>query len=287
MSNNHEEDLSPSRRYRRYQHEYNAAFAADPNPENRRFDEMAPPDSVQWKRLEVFRGNDKDAYHAWRSNQNPLFKPTDKEKAMWEANAKNGWWVSRDRRDQLEIHHPLAYNKWLDMNPEKRFSEQAQRWFKKAEEKYGAGYDQWAKTAGKNLVPKETYVAGLTAVAYEQSIASRAQQAQRTHTSQQATASQPGQAQAPAQNNIPRSRVSLENFNIGTIAKEMEGMSNDQLDQVKQRAEAAHQSQGQGTVAEGVAKHEAIANYQRARTQVRVQEMELSEVRQRTRGQVQ
>ncbi len=286
MSKNYEDILSPGRRYRRYQHEYNATFAADPNPENRRFDEMAPPDSVQWKRLEVFRGNDKDAYDAWRSNNDPLFKPTDKEKAMWEANAKNGWWVSRDRRDQLMSHHPLAYNKWLDMSPEKRFSEQAQRWFEKAEAKYGAGYDQWAKTAGKNAVSKETYVAGLTAVAYEQSIASRARQAQRTHTSQQAMASQADQAQAPTQT-TPRSRISVANFEIGPIAKEMEGMSIDQLGQVKQRAEAAHQSLGQGTVAEGVAKHEAIANYQRARTQVRVQEMELSEVRQRTRGQVQ
>jgi len=287
MSNNHEEDLSPGRRYRRYQHEYNAAFAADPNPENRRFDEMAPPDSVQWKRLEVFRGNDKDAYDAYRSNPNDaLVKPTDKEKAMWEANAQNGWHVSRDSRHQAMSHHPLAYNKWLDMSPEKRFSEQAQRWFEKAEAKYGAGYDQWAKTAGANIVSKETYVAGLTAVAYEQSSASRAQQAQRTHTSQQATASQADQAQAPAQT-TPRSRISLANFDIGTIAKEMEGMSKDQLGQVKQRAEAAHQALGQGTVAEGVAKHEAIAAHKHTRTEVRVQEMGLSEVRQRTRGQAQ
>lgn len=286
MSKNYEDILSPGRRYRRYEHEYNATFAADPNPENRRFDEMAPPDSVQWKRLEVFRGNDKDAYHAWRSNQDILFKPTDKEKAMWEANAKNGWWVSRDKRDQFESHHPLAYNKWLDMIPEKRFSEQAQRWFEKAEAKYGAGYDQWAKTAGKNIVPKETYVAGMTAIAYEQISASREASLKRIHASQQAMASQADQAQAPTQT-TPRSRISVANFEIGPIAKEMEGMSIDQLGQVKQRAEAAHQSLGQGTVAEGVAKHEAIANYQRARTQVRVQEMELSEVRQRTRGQTQ
>ena len=241
-------ELSLGRRYRQYEGAYNAAFAADPNPNQRKYNELAPKDDIQWKRLEVYRGNDKNAYHAHLSNPaDPLARPTDKEQAMWQANQKDQWRVEREPGFSA---HPQSNNKWLPMSPEQRGSEKATAFFEQVEAKHGPGYAAYAAKAGSQAVAKDDYlrtmavleVEGMRSQAQQQQRAPQApaqtqanpaafqqatpaqasaQQAPQQATAQQATPAQasaqqaPQQAtaqQAPAQNAQPKTRLSLANF---------------------------------------------------------------------------
>lgn len=258
MSNNHENDLSPSRRYRKYEHLYNAAFAADPNPETRKFQELAPEDSAQWTRLEVYRGNDKDAYDAHRSNPNDaLVRPTAKEEAMWKANADDLW---RINREPPFGKHENTNSKWLDMTPQQRLSDKGQEFLSKVEQKYAPSYDQWAARAGSNKVDQKSYIEGLTAVAQEHVMASRSRTAP---VNEQA---------APT-----RSRISLANFN-GTgqqfVADQVQKLRDEpvaKLDQVIDQAKRDHQATTGMSVEQGAKRAQDLLDYQQ-RTVVRSRE---------------
>lgn len=212
-------ELSLGRRYRQYEGAYNAAFAADPNPEQRKYNELAPKDDIQWKRLEVYRGNDKNAYHAHLSNPaDPLARPTDKEQAMWQANQKDQWRVEREPGFSA---HPQSNNKWLPMSPEQRGSEKATAFFEQVEAKHGADYNAYAAKAGSQAVAKDDYMRTMAVVDFE-AMTGRAQQ----------------------QHSMPKSRLSLESFHGPTSeyveqrGAEIAKATGSERAQIKQQAEA-------------------------------------------------
>ena len=248
MSNNHENDLSLGRRYKKYEGAYNLAFAADPDTPFRRFDEMAPQDDQQWKRLEVFRGNDREAYHAHKSNPNDaLVRPTEKEQRMWEANQADMWRIDRE---PSYGQHAMTHNKWFDLSLEQRQAAQQQKL-------------------------KETQVQEQPT---EQ--APLAQQAAPAQPTPQASP-EPVQEQAAPADAPRRTRLSLTNFatpedGIAHLHKEMSPLPEAQVKQRIEQAEADHQAMGKGKTGDAAPRVEALNAYH-----AYVQEAQQQERRQR------
>ncbi len=251
MSANHENDLSMGRRYKKYEGAYNLAFAADPNPQLRHFDEMAPKDDPQWKRLEVFRGNDREAFHAHKSNPNDaLVRPTDKEQAMWDANQQDMWRIDREPAfDQ----HPMTNNKWFDMSLEQRRSESSQNYFNSVEQRHGDGYDAWAAKAGSSVVAKDHYLQTMASLDIEKAQAARAQkQAPQVEPVQHET-----EVQATEQQTAPkRTRLSLTEFQgptsqfIEQRSRDLATLPDEGLRQVNDQTRASYQARGKGRIEE-------------------------------------
>lgn len=297
MSNNHENDLSLGRRYKKYEGAYNLAFAADPDTHLRRFDEMAPEDDQQWKRLEVFRGNDREAYHAHKSNPNDaLVRPTEKEQRMWEANQADMWRIDREPSFG---QHAMTNNKWFDLSLEQRRAENTQKFFHAAEQRYGGDYEAWAAKAGNNVVAKEDYLQTLAGLEIEQRQAAQqqkmkeaqaqAQSAQQAPSTQQEAPAQPTpqaspepvQVQAAPAEAPRRTRLSLANFatpedGIAQLHKEMSPLPEAQVKQRMEQAEADHQTMGKGKTEEVAPRVEALNAYH-----AQVQEAQQQERRQR------
>lgn len=266
MSANHENDLSPGRRYKKYEGEYNLAFAADPDPQLRRFDEMAPKNDPQWKRLEVFRGNDREAYHAHQSNpSDALVRPTDKEQAMWEANQQDKWRIDREPAfDQ----HPMTNNKWFDMSLEQRRSESSQNYFKGVEQRHGAGYEHWAAKSGSDLVAKDDYLQTMAGLDIEKAQSARAQKhaAPKAESAQQ-VASTPTNEQSSASDPPKRTRLSLAEFQ-GTTGQYIEQRSRDLsplpdegLMQITNQTNTNRQARGLGRIEDSGPRIQAINAY--------------------------
>lgn len=281
MSNNHENDLSLGRRYKKYEGAYNLAFAADPDTQLRRFDEMAPEDDQQWKRLEVFRGNDREAYHAHKSNPNDaLVRPTEKEQRMWEANQADMWRIDRE---PSYGQHAMTNNKWFDLSLEQRRGENTQKFFHAAEQRYGGDYEAWAAKAGNNVVAKEDYLQTRAGLEIEQRQAAQqqkmkeaqaqAQSAQQAPSTQQEAPARPTpQASPEAQGQtVPaeaprRTRLSLANFatpedGIAHLHKEMSALPAEQVKQRFEQAEADHQAMGKGRSEDAAPRVEALNAY--------------------------
>lgn len=281
MSNNHENDLSLGRRYKKYEGAYNLAFAADPDTHLRRFDEMAPQDDQQWKRLEVFRGNDREAYHAHKSNPNDaLVRPTEKEQRMWEANQADMWRIDREPSFG---QHAMTNNKWFDLSLEQRRGENTQRFFHAAEQRYGGDYEAWAAKAGNNVVAKEDYLQTRAGLEIEQRQAAQqqkmkeaqaqAQSAQQAPSTQQEAPARPTpQAEPEAQGQTApaeaprRTRLSLANFatpedGIAHLHKEMSALPAEQVKQRFEQAEADHQAMGKGRSEDAAPRVEALNAY--------------------------
>ncbi|WP_414608286.1 hypothetical protein [Stenotrophomonas pavanii] len=298
MSNNHENDLSLGRRYKKYEGAYNLAFAADPDTQLRRFDEMAPESDQQWKRLEVFRGNDREAYHAHKSNPNDaLVRPTEKEQRMWEANQADMWRIDRE---PSYGQHAMTNNKWFDLSLEQRRGENTQKFFHAAEQRYGGDYEAWAAKAGNNVVAKEDYLQTRAGLEIEQRQAAQqqkmkdaqaqAQSAQQAPSTQQEAPAQPTpQASPEAQGQTApaeaprRTRLSLANFatpedGIAHLHKEMSALPAEQVKQRFEQAEADHQAMGKGRSEDAAPRVEALNAYhaqiQEAQQQERGQRQE-------------
>ncbi|WP_434031576.1 hypothetical protein [[Pseudomonas] boreopolis] len=294
MSANHENDLSLGRRYKKYEGAYNLAFAADPDIHLRRFDEMAPKDDLQWKRLEVFRGNDREAYHAHKSNPNDaLVRPTEKEQRMWEANQNDMWRIDRE---PSYGQHGMTNNKWFDLSLEQRRADNTQKFFHAAEQRYGGDYEAWAAKAGTKVVAKEDYLQTRAALEIEQRQAAQqqklkeaqvqvqAQPAQQAPAAHQAApaqstpqASPDAQEQAAPAEAPRRTRLSLMNFATPEdgIAQLHEEMSQLPAEQVKQRAEQAegeHQAMGKGRTEEAATRVAALNAYHAQVQEVQQQE---------------
>jgi len=282
FSDKHDQQEHLERTYRKYAPQYNAAFAADPNPLSRSFDANAPVGDIQWKRLEAYRGNDKTAYQAHRSNpSDPLAKPTAQEAAAWKANQADMW---RVEREPAFDKHEATNNKWLSMTPQARNSEQGQNFLAHVDQKHGAGYQAYAAKAGSNAVDRSDYLRTMAVLEVE-GMRSKAQQQQRapqaaTQTQANPTAFQqaaPAQApakqapeqQAPAQNDQPKTRLSLANFQGPTSEyveqqqAAVEKMSDAELPKVKQQLEAEHVQKGLGTLQEG---GEKVDSYNRVQS---------------------
>ena len=259
MSANHENDLSLGRRYKKYEGAYNLAFAADPNPQLRRFDEMAPKDDPQWKRLEVFRGNDREAFHAHKSNPNDaLVRPTDKEQAMWDANQQDKWRIDREPAfDQ----HPMTNNKWFDMSLEQRRSDASQNYFNGVEQRHGDGYDAWAAKAGNSVVAKDDYLQTMASLDIEKAQVARAQKkAPQVETVQQETL-----APATEQQVAPkRTRLSLAEFQgptgqyIEQRSRDLASLPDEGLRQVNDQTKADYQARGLGRIEDAGPRIQAI-----------------------------
>lgn len=261
-SDKHDQQEHLERTYRKYAPQYNAAFAADPNPQSRTFDAMAPVGNIQWKRMEAYRGNDKDAYHAHLSNpSDPLAKPTEKEAAAWKANQADHW---RVEREPAFGQHEATNNKWLSMTPQARNSEQGQNFLAHVDAKHAAGYQAYAAKAGNNAVDRSDYLRTMAVVEVE---GMRATQNQQKAPQQQAPAqtqanpaafqqAAPTQApvqhapaqQAPQQASAeiaqPKTRLSLANFQGPTSqyvelrGAEIAKATTSERAQIKQQAEA-------------------------------------------------
>lgn len=269
MSANHEDDLSAGRRYKKYEGAYNLAFAADPNPQQRRFDEMAPKNDIQWKRLEVFRGNDRDAYHAYQSNPNDaLVRPEEKERAMWEANQADKWRIDREPAfDQ----HAMTNNKWFDLSLEERRGDSAQKYFASVEQRHGASYAAWANKAGNQVVAKEDYLQTMASLDIEAQQAKRAQKLTQTQVQSTPVAqSQPTQqpTQQPAEPQAPkRTRLSLAEFQGPTSAyidqthKQLAAQSKGELKQVVSATAAEYQAKGRGQIEDAGPKIQMLNTY--------------------------
>lgn len=275
MSANHENDLSAGRRYKKYEAAYNLAFAADPDQQQRHFDEMAPKDDIQWKRLEAFRGNDKDAYDAYKSNPNDaLVKPTEKEEHMWQANQADHW---RINREPAFGQHEMTNNKWFDLSLEQRRADSTQNYFNSVEQRHGAGYDAWAAKAGRNVVAKEDYLQTMASMDIEKLQASRAQkqapeqtaqvQSNQAPASAQSTAAQPAHAKAEPQqaSDTPqRTRVSLVDFQGPTkdftaeTKSQLTAESDDGLQQITASVTDEYQARGLGQIEDGSTKFQAL-----------------------------
>lgn len=281
MSANHENDLSPGRRYKKYEAAYNLAFAADPNQQQRQFDEMAPKDDIQWKRLEVFRGNDKDAYDAYKSNPNDaLVKPTEKEEHMWQANQADHW---RINREPAFGQHDMTNNKWFDLTLEQRRADSTQNYFNSVEQRHDAGYEPWAAKAGNQVVAKEDYLQTMATMDIEKLQASRAQKQQAPEQSSQLQANQaPAQAQPnqskPAQDKAEkqqaepqqasdppqRTRVSLVDFQGPTkdftaeTKSQLSAESDDGLQQITASVTDEYQARGLGRIEDAGPKIQAL-----------------------------
>lgn len=155
------------RKYRQYEPQYNAAFAADPSAGSRRFNETAPSEDIQWKRLEVFRGNDKDAYHAHQSNpHDPLAQPTAKEQKLWSENQADRWSIDREPGFS---QHPLSHNKWVDLSPAHRRAEpeKVHAFYDHVEAKHGPSYQAYADKAGNHAVYRDDYLRTMAVVEAE------------------------------------------------------------------------------------------------------------------------
>ena len=259
-------ELSLGRRYRQYEGAYNAAFAADPNPEQRKYNELAPKDDIQWKRLEVYRGNDKNAYHAHQSNPaDPLARPTEKERAMWQANQKDQWRVEREPGFSA---HPQSNNKWLPMSPEQRGSEKATAFFEQVEAKHSAGYEAYAAKAGSQAVAKDDYLRTMAVVDFE-AMTGRAQ------LRQQAPAEQSRPASTEQQSAPTRSRLNLNEFNgsskefVDQRQAVVASMKDAELPLAKKQVEAEHVKKGLGTLQEGGQKVDSYNRLQSSLAQAR------------------
>lgn len=259
MSANHENDLSLGRRYKKYEGSYNLAFAADPNPQLRHFDEMAPKDDPQWKRLEVFRGNDREAFHAHKSNPNDaLVRPTDKERAMWDANQQDKWRIDREPAfDQ----HPMTNNKWFDVSLEQRRSESSQNYFNGVEQRHGDGYDAWAAKAGRSVVAKDDYLQTMASLDIEKAQVARAQkQAPQVETAQQETEVQATEQLAATK----RTRLSLAEFQgttgqfIEQRSRDLASLPNEGLRQINDQTKADYQARGLGRIEDAGPRIQAI-----------------------------
>ena len=274
MSANHENDLSAGRRYKKYQAEYNLAFAADPNPQQRHFDDMAAKDDIQWKRLEVFRGNDKDAFDSHRSTQDAVSKPTQKEQAMWEANQADLW---RINREPAYGQHDMTNNKWMDLSLEQRRSDSTQNYFNSVEQRHGAGYEAWAAKAGSQVVAKEDYLQTMATLNIEALQAKRAQkqEQEQTQSVQQSAQPQPVQtANAPVQpaeaatpravEPAKRTRVSLLDFQGPTkgfteeTKQQLSSETDEGLKHVSSINAAEFQAMGKGRVEDAGPRYQAL-----------------------------
>lgn len=294
MSANHENDLSLGRRYKKYEGAYNLAFAADPDIHLRRFDEMAPKDDLQWKRLEVFRGNDREAYHAHKSNPNDaLVRPTEKEQRMWEANQNDMWRIDRE---PSYGQHAMTNNKWFDLSLEQRRADNTQKFFHAAEQRYGGDYETWAAKAGTNVVAKEDYLQTRAALEIEQRQAAQQQKLKEAQAQVQAQPPQEAPAAhqaAPAQSTpqaspdaqeqaapaeVPRrTRLSLMNFatpedGIAQLHKEMSQLPAEQVKQRAEQAEGEHQAMGKGRTEEAATRVVALNAYHAQVQEVQQQE---------------
>lgn len=298
MSANHENDLSLGRRYKKYEAAYNLAFAADPDTHLRRFDEMAPQDDPQWKRLEVFRGNDREAYHAHKSNPNDaLVRPTEKEQHMWEANRADMWRIDRE---PSYGQHAMTNNKWFDMSLDQRRGENTQKFFHATELLYGGDYETWAAKAGNNVVAKEDYLQTRAGLEIEQRQAAHQQKLKEAQIQpvQEQSAQQAPQMEVPAQQTAPaqpmqqaspeaqeqaahaeapqRTRLSLANFatpedGIAHLHKEMSALPTEQVKQRVEVAEVEHQAMGKGKSEDAAQKVEALNGFH-AQTQEALQQ---------------
>ncbi|EMR0512906.1 hypothetical protein RY963_000910 [Stenotrophomonas maltophilia] len=297
MSNNHENDLSLGRRYKKYEGAYNLAFAADPDTQLRRFDEMAPESDQQWKRLEVFRGNDREAYHAHKSNPNDaLVRPTEKEQRMWEANQADMWRIDRE---PSYGQHAMTNNKWFDLSLEQRRAESTQKFFHAAEQRYGGDYEAWAAKAGNNVVAREDYLQTRAGLEIEQRQAAQqqklkeaqvqappARQAPVAHHAAPAqptpqASPEPAQVQAAPAEAPRRTRLSLLDFatpedGIAQLHKEMSQLPAEQVKQRSEQAEVEHQAMGKGKSEDAAPRVEALNAYH-----AQVQEAQQQERRQR------
>lgn len=289
MSANHENDLSPGRRYRKYEADYNLAFAADPNPENRKFQELDMSD-VQLKRLEVFRGNDKDAFDSHRSTQDAVSKPTEKESAMWEANQADKW---RINREPAYGQHDMTNNKWMDLSLEQRRSDSTQKYFNSVEQRHGSGYEAWAAKAENQVVAKEDYLQTMATMDIEKLQAGRAQKQQAPDQSAQAP-SQPAQAQPtqsqaaqakvepqqaePQQASEPpkRTRLSLAEFQgptsayIGETTKQLSTEPDEGLKQISSSSGTEYEAKGLGSAEDAGPKNQALIAYHAREEQQRI-----------------
>lgn len=281
MSANHENDLSPGRRYKKYEAEYNLAFAADPNPQQRRFDDMAPKDDIQWKRLEVFRGNDKDAFDSYRSTQDAVSKPLPKEQAMWDANQADLW---RINREPAYGQHEMTNNRWMDLSLEQRRSDSTQNYFNSVEQRHGAGYEAWAAKAGNQVVAKEDYLQTMATLDIEALQAKRAQKQEQTQSVQQSAQPQP--AQAPAQpaeaatpqagNSAKRTRVSLADFQGPTkgfseeTKKQLSAETTEGLKHVSSINAAEFQAKGKGRIEDAGPRNQALNAFHAHEEQQRI-----------------
>ena len=318
---NHNKQEHLDRAYRKYEPQYNAAFASDPSPAHRKYDAMAPLDDPQWKRLEAYRGNDKDAYHAHRDHPgDPLAVPTAKEAAMWEANQADHW---RVEREPGYADHAMSHNKWLAMSPEQRHSDRAAAFFDHVEAQHGAGYDQYATKAGNNAVTKDAYLNNMAVVEYEK-MAARSQQQQQAPKQEAAQQSAPKQAtpqqeakptrlnsaafqeapnqeqaapaaeqQAEVAQESKKSRMSLADFQGSTseyVAQrrpEIVAKSDDEIKQTKQEAAAEHRKLELGEVQDQAAKVDGYNRVQSSLDEVRTarRQASLAEAQDRNRGQ--
>lgn len=243
------------RRYKKYEAAYNAQFAADPDPANRKFQEYDMP-KIQQERLEIFRGNDRDARAAHLSNPaDPLTKPTPKEAKMWEINQKDHWQI--DRAPTEYVDHPHSKNKWLP--PMTGDKDQTNAYFENVEAKHGAGYDAYAAKAGSNAVSRDQYLSTMAVVEFE-GMKRGAQQ-----TQQQAPAQQSPVQEQPEP--AKRSRLSVANFQgtpeayIDERVKAMESKSDGELEQVKATAQAEHAAMGRGPIEQEAPKVAAWNDY--------------------------
>lgn len=279
FSNAHDQQEHLDRTYRKYAPQYDAAFSADPNPQSRKFDAMASIDDIQWKRLEVYRGNDKEAYQAHLSNSaDPLAKPTVKEAAAWKANQADQWRIDRE---PAFGQHEATNNKWLGLTPEQRNSEKGQAFLAHVDNKHGAGYEAYAAKAGNHAVDRSDYLRtmavveaeGMSALAQQQKqVQAPAQQPATTTNSQVSPAAFQEQApQAPASQKIPaqeprKSRLSLAEFQgtAGEYIAQREAVivkqSDSELEQTKTNAVQQHEAQGLGKLEE---QHEKVESYNR------------------------
>lgn len=289
-------ELSLGRRYRQYEHAYNAAFAADPNPQSRQFNETAPKDDVQWKRLETFRGNDKQAYHAHQSNPgDPLAKPTEKEQSAWQANQADHW---RVEREPAFGQHDATNNKWLALTPEARNSDKGQAFLAHVDQKHGASYNAYAAKSGNNAVDRNDYlrtmavveVEGMRAAQQQQSQAPAQQSSAPTQASQSPAPAQPSEDQAPK-----KSRLNFADFSrpanqqIDDRAADISKMSDKELEQTKAQAKQQHEAQGLGKL-EG--QHEKVESYNRVQSALQAaraarRQESLAEAQSRNRSQSQ
>ncbi|GAB3512998.1 hypothetical protein [Pseudoxanthomonas daejeonensis] len=293
-------ELSLGRRYRQYEHAYNAAFAADPNPQARQFNETAARDDIQWKRLETFRGNDKGAYHAHQSNpSDPLAKPTEKEAAAWQANQVDQW---RIEREPAFGQNDATNNKWLGLTPEARNSEKGQAFLAHVEQKHGAAYDAYAAKTGNNAVDRSDYLRTMGVVEAE-SMSARAQsqqQAPQQQAPQQQAAGKTQAAQEAATIQAPapevkKSRLNFADFSrpvdqqVDECAASMAKLSDKELDQTKQQAIQQHEVKGLGDFQEASANVESYNRVQSALQEARAarRQESLAEAQSRNRSQSQ
>lgn len=296
----HEKDLSKARHYQKYEHAYNAAFAADPDPNTRKFDELAPKDSKQWERLEIYRGNDRDAYHAHKTYpSDPNYAPTEREKKMWAYNQSKHWDI--DNQPLPYIDHELSKNKWLP--PMGSDKEKINAYFESIDSKYGPQYDTYAKQARGAAVSKEQYLSTMAVIESEERRSAGQQRKQEaTQQQKQDTKQAQGQsadqttaaqvADAPAQE-LRRSRIRTENFTVDSFTAYLEQdyskRSNEQLREVQSAARTVMKADGANSPQEAFAQAQQYEAFRLSEAQRRAQlEEERTRVhaqgQERTRG---